>query len=110
MATSGNVGADCPVIPAFRSRSMRATDQPQSRSRPLQARNDRAAHHLVLVALAEETQLLGELRDALAVAGLGVGVGDVGAPIAALWPVGVEHALDVVGHVAERIGLPRQAG
>src|SRR5215467_12452079 len=67
-----------------------SSKQPQLPSRPLQARHDRAAHHLILVALAQEGQLFRELRDALAVACLGVGVGEVSAPIAALRPVGVE--------------------
>src|SRR5205085_8287154 len=35
---------------------------------------------------------------------------EVRAPVAALRAVGVEHALDVLGYVAERIGLPRQPG
>src|SRR5215475_8097095 len=86
---------------------MRATDQ--SRSRPLQSRHDCTTHYLVLVALAQEAQLFGELRDALAVARLGVGIGEVRAPIAALRPVRIEHALDDVHDVTERIGLPRQA-
>jgi len=50
------------------------------------------------------------MADALPVAGLGVGIGHVGAPVAALGAVGVEHALDVHGDVAERIGLARDAG
>src|SRR4029077_13349523 len=80
------------------------------RSRPLQALHDRAAHHPVLVAVAEEAQLLGEMADALAVARLGVRVGEIGAPIAALRAVGVEHALQMSRDVAERIGLARDAG
>ena len=59
------------------------------RSRPLQALHGPAADHPVLVAVIEEAQLLGEMGDALAVARLGVGVGEVGAPIAALRAVGV---------------------
>ena len=35
-------------------------------SRPLQALQDRAAHHPVLVALGEEGEFFGELADALA--------------------------------------------
>src|SRR5258705_6851055 len=81
-----------------------------SRSRPLQALQDRPAHHPVLVALAEEAQLLGELADALAVARLGVGVRKVGAPVAALRAVGIEHALQDRRDVAERIRLAREAG
>jgi hypothetical protein len=53
------------------------------RSCPLQALDDRAAHHPVLVTFGEETQLFGEMADALAVASLGVGIGQVGTPIAA---------------------------
>src|SRR5437763_17011452 len=80
------------------------------RLRPLQALDDRAPHHPVLVALAEKAQLLGEMADALAVARLGVGVREIGAPIAALRAIGVEHALDMDGDVAERVGLARNAG
>ena len=54
------------------------------RSCPLQALDDRTAHHPVLVTFGEETQLFGEMADALAVASLGVGIGQVGTPIAAL--------------------------
>src|SRR5262249_13874082 len=74
-------------------------------SRPLQALHDRAAHHPVLVALAEKAQLLGEMGDALAIARLGERIGEIGAPIAALGPIGVEHALHVPGDVAERVRL-----
>src|SRR5215218_2703387 len=69
------------------------------RSGPLQALHDPAPHHPVLIAVVEEVQLLGEMGDALAVVRLGVGVGEVGAPIAALRAVGVEHALEVTGDV-----------
>ena len=41
------------------------------------------------------------MGDALAVARLGVGIGDVGAPVAALWAVGVEHTPQVHRDVAE---------
>src|SRR5258707_2228809 len=54
------------------------------RSCPLQALDDRAAHHTVLVSFGEETQLFGEMADAAAVASLGVAIGQVGTPIAAL--------------------------
>src|SRR5262249_50653961 len=64
-------------------------------SRPLQALHNRAAHHPVLVALAEKAQLLREMGDALAIARLSERIGEIGAPIAALGPIGVEHALHV---------------
>src|SRR5712692_6557485 len=105
-------GTDCP-----RSKSRECTaglakgKQPQrSRSRPLQALHDGAAHHPVLVALAEEAQLFREMADALAVARLGVRIREIGAPVAALRAVGVEHAFQVHRDVAERIGLARNAG
>src|SRR5262249_23665233 len=72
-------------------------------SRPLQALHDRAAHHPVLVALAEEAQLLRELGDALAIARLGERIGEIGAPIAALRAVGVEDALQMHRDVAKWI-------
>src|SRR5260221_7688720 len=77
---------------------------------PLQALDYRAAHHPVLVALTEEAQLFREMADALAIARLGVRIREIGAPIAALRPVGVEHAFQVHRHVPERIGLARNAG
>src|SRR5204863_9521190 len=52
------------------------------RSGPLQALEDRASHHPVLVAVREEAQLLREMRDALAVGRLGERVRHVGSPIA----------------------------
>src|SRR5262249_50935548 len=79
-------------------------------SRPLQALHDRAAHHPVLVALAEEAQLLRELGDALAIARLGERIGEIGAPIAALRAVGVEDALQMHRDVAKWIWLARDTG
>src|SRR5258708_3556292 len=76
--------------------------------RPPQPLRDCAAHHPVFVGLRKEAQLFSEVRDALAVARPGVAVRDIGAPIAALRAVGVENPLDVLGDIAERIGLPRQ--
>src|SRR5262249_20109851 len=78
-------------------------------SRPLQALADGATHHPVLVALRQEPQLFGEVGDALAVACLRERVRDVGSPIAALRTVGVEYALQVHCHVAERIKFERIA-
>src|SRR5262245_5342105 len=74
---------------------------------PFQSLNDGAAHHPVLVALAEKAQLLGELADALAVARLGIGIRQIGAPVTPLRAVGIEHALDMPGNIAERIGFAR---
>src|SRR5438094_9725245 len=65
------------------------------RSGPLQALEDRASHHPVLVALRKEAQLLREMGDALAVGGFGKRVRQVGPPVAALRAVGVEQAADV---------------
>src|SRR5215471_17776316 len=86
-----------------------ATAPPQRRSGPFQARKDRASHHPVLVALRQEAQLFGEMGDALAVACFGERVRDVGSPMAALRTVGVEYALQVHRHVAERIRFERIA-
>src|SRR5215468_5112007 len=79
------------------------------RSGPFQARQDCASHHPVLVALRQKAQLFGEMRDALAVACLDERVRDVGSPMAALRTVGVEYALQVHRHVAERIRFERIA-
>src|ERR1700694_1368739 len=75
---------------------------PAGRSGPFQARKDRASHHPVLVALRQEAHLFGEMGDALTVACLGERVCDVGTPMAALRTEGVEQALQVHRHVAER--------
>ena len=64
-------------------------------SAPSQPRDDGAAHDQVFVGFGEKAQLLGEMRHALAVAGLGVGIGYVGAPIAALRTVRIEQAMDM---------------
>src|SRR3954449_12488411 len=74
---------------------------------PFQARKDRASHHPVLVALRQEAQLFGEMGDALAIACGGERVRDVSTPIAALRTVGVEEALQIHRHVAERITFER---
>src|SRR5215472_2484596 len=81
----------------------------RGRSGPFQARKDRPSHHPVLVALRQEAQLFGEMGDALAVACLGERVRDVGPPMAALRTEGVEQALQVHCHVAERIRFERIA-
>src|SRR3954453_10631206 len=69
--------------------------------RPVQPRQDRLAHHPVLVFLGQEAQLLGEVLDALAVARFGERVGQVGAPIAAPRTERIEAALQMLRHVAE---------
>src|SRR5262245_13086588 len=79
----------------------------RSVSAPPQPRDDGLAHDQVLVGFGEKTQLLREMRHALAVASLGIGVCYIGAPIAALRAVGIEQTTDMGGHVAERIGLRR---
>src|SRR5258708_11779688 len=79
-------------------------------SRPLQALHYCTAHHPILVALTEEAQFFSEMADALAVARLSVRIREIGAPIAALWPVGLEYAFEVYRDIAERIGLARNAG
>ena len=61
-----------------------------------------------LVAFGQEIQLFGEMGNALAAAALGIGVGEVGAPIPSLRTVSVKHALGAA--VAPRMGLARQAG
>ena len=53
-------------------------------------------------------QLLGEVLDALAVGRLRERVGQVGAPVAAPRAERIEAALQMLGHVAERIGLLRE--
>src|ERR1700721_3779221 len=75
----------------------------QTRSGPFQAREDRASHHPVLVALRQEAQFFGEMGDALAVTGLGKRIRHIGSPGAALRTVGVEYALQIYRHVAKRI-------
>src|SRR5258707_5180173 len=70
------------TTPTRKSRPVGISMRP--RSCPLQALDDRTAHHPVLVTFGEETQLFGEMADALTVASLGVGIGQVGTPIAAL--------------------------
>src|SRR5262245_15919540 len=75
--------------------------------RPAEPLHDGAAHHPVLVVLRQEIELLGEMRDALAVGGLGERVGHVGAPVAALRPERLEALLYERRHVAERVGLQR---
>ena len=69
-------------------------DQPMLRSisGPLQPREDRASHHPVLVALGQEAQLFGDMGDALPPGRPRELVGQVGSPVAALRPVGVEYA------------------
>src|SRR6202162_1222088 len=81
----------------------------EGRSGPFQARKDRASHYPVLVALRQEAQLFGEMGDALAVACLGKRIRDVGTPMAALRAEGVEQALQVHRHIAERIRFERIA-
>src|SRR5438093_11311666 len=80
------------------------------RSGPLQALEDRASHHPVLVALRKEAQLLREMGDALAVGGFGKRVRQVGPPVAALRAGGVEQAAQMHGHIAKRIGFERKGG
>jgi hypothetical protein len=63
---------------------------PRSISSPLQPGQDRASYHPVLVILREETQLLGEMGDALAVGRFGKRVRQVSTPVAALRAVGFE--------------------
>src|SRR5437667_9376038 len=107
-ATAGRARTPPCARPGRRSRTCK---QPRrSRSRPLQALHYRAAHHPVLVTLTEEAQLFREMADALAITRLGVRIRKIGAPIAALRAVGVEHALQVYRNVVERIGLARNAG
>ena len=74
-------------------------------SRPVQARQDRLAHHPVLILLGEEAQLLGEVLDALPIGRFRQRVGQIGPPITAPRAEGVEAALQVLRHVAERISL-----
>src|SRR5438105_1514921 len=74
---------------------------------PSQPSEDCAAHHPLLVFLREEFELLREMRDPLPVGGFGEGIGEVGSPIAALWPERIETALEVLGHVPPRIWLQR---
>ena len=81
------------------------SDRCSGRLRPSQTREDRPSHNPVLVVLRQEAQFFGEMGDALAVAGLGERVRYVGTPIAALRTVGVEQALQVHRHIAERIGF-----
>src|SRR5262245_66052137 len=71
------------------------------RSRPVDFLADAAAHHPVPVAAGHELQLL-EMGDALAVGRPLHVVREVGAPVAALRPVGVENPLQGVVQVAER--------
>src|ERR1700727_2149751 len=83
---------------------------PPGRSGPFQACKDRASHHPVLVAFRQETQLFGEMGDALRVACLDERVRDVGRPMAALRTEGVKQTLKIHCHVAERIRSERIAG
>src|SRR5215470_7005338 len=72
---------------------------------PADPRAEAAAHDLLEVPALQPRQLLGEEGDALAI---GAGhAGDVGAPEQAVWPIGVEDAVQPVLDVLERIGLGR---
>ena len=75
------------------------------RSGPAQALHDRPSHDPVLVGFRQEAEFLGEMGHALAVAGLVIGIGYVGAPVATARAVGLEKAADIGCHVAERIRL-----
>src|SRR5262245_1275525 len=88
---SSVTGAACAVAANSRSVSALMGGPPECRaSSPLQPFADRAPHDPVLVALGQELQLLGEMRDALAPGHAVEGrVGQVGPPVAALRPVRV---------------------
>src|SRR3954470_22860155 len=91
------------------NKSASSSPRPLGRSSPFQACKDRASHHPVLVALRQEAQLFGEMVDPLEIACLDERVRDVGTPMAALRTVGIEQALYVDCHVAERIRFERIA-
>src|SRR5258708_33065673 len=96
-----------PMVPSpTKPTCMAVSPRPCRSSRPVQACQDRLAHHPVLVLLGQEAQLFGEVLDALLVGRLGERVGQVGAPVAAPRAEGIEAALQMLGHVAEWISLP----
>src|SRR5204863_4898817 len=95
-----------PMVPSpTKPTCMTITPRPWRSSRPVQACQDRLAHHPILVLLGQEFQFLGEVRDALLIGRFGERVGQVGAPVAAPRTEGIEAALQVLRHVTERISL-----
>src|ERR671924_414784 len=77
-------------------------------SGPAQALDDGPSHDPVLVGFRQKAEFLGEMGYALAVVDLGIGIGDVGAPVATACAVGIEEAADIRCHVTERIRLGRK--
>src|SRR5438105_4949487 len=95
---------ECPKL-VFRFGRADEYNATSSTLRPTKPLEDSPAHDPVLVVLGEKIQRLGEMGHALAVTRLGVGVRDIGSPIAAARAIGFEQAANIGVHVPERIRL-----